>query len=80
MDPEASPVTSITATILAAVTKDRCPGAERRRSVTSKRTKLGMGEATSLRMPATTRTQSAAPDISRRENPAANTVKEQFAV
>ena len=77
MDPEASPVTSITATILATVTKDRCPRAERRRSATSSRTKLGMGEATSFLMPATTRTRSTAPDI-RRENPAADTVKEWF--
>jgi hypothetical protein len=77
MDPEASPVTSITATILATVTKDRCPSAERRRSTTSTRTKLGTGEATSLLKLTTTRTRSAAPDI-RRENPAANTVKEWF--
>ena len=54
-----------------------CPGAERRRSTTSTRTKLGMGEATSLLMPATTRTRSAAPDI-KRENPAADTVKESY--
>jgi hypothetical protein len=77
MDPVASPVTSITATILATVTKDQCPSAESRRSATSTRTKLGMGEATSLLMPATSRTRSTAPDI-RRENPAANTVKEWF--
>jgi hypothetical protein len=77
MDAKASPVTSITATILAKVTKDRCPSAESRRSATSTRTKLGTGEATSLLMPATTRTRSTAPDI-RRENPAANTVKEWF--
>jgi len=77
MDPEASPVTSITATILATVTKDRGPSAESRPSATSTRTKLGMGEATSLLMPATTRTRSTAPDI-RREDPAANTVKEWF--
>jgi hypothetical protein len=75
MDPEASPVTSITATILATVTKDRCPSAESRRSTTSTRTKLGMGEATSLLMPATTRTKSTAPDI-RSQNPAADTAKE----
>jgi hypothetical protein len=77
MDPEASPVTSITATTLATVTKDRCPRAERRRSTTSIRTKLGMGKATSLLKPATTRTRSTAPDI-RREDPAANTVNEWF--
>jgi hypothetical protein len=77
MDPKASPVTSITATILAKVTKDRRPSAESRRSATSTRTKLGTGEATSFLMPATTRTRSTAPDI-RRENPAANTVKEWF--
>jgi hypothetical protein len=77
VDPEALPVTSITATILAKVTKDRCPSAESRRSATSTRTKLGTGEATSFLMPATTRTRSTAPDI-RRENPAANTVKEWF--
>jgi hypothetical protein len=75
MDPEASPVTSITATILTTVTKDRCPSAELSRSVTSNRTKRGTGEATSLLMPATTRTRSTAPDI-RREKPAADTVKE----
>jgi len=77
MDAKASPATSITATILAKVTKDPCPSAESRRSATSTRTKLGTGEATSLLMPATTRTRSTAPDI-RRENPAANTVKEWF--
>jgi hypothetical protein len=77
MDLEASPVTSITATILAAVTKDQCPSAESRRSATSTRTKLGMGEATSLLMPATSRTRNTAPAI-RRENPAADTVKEWF--
>jgi hypothetical protein len=77
MDPEVSLVTSITATILTTGTKDRYPRAELRRSATSSRTKLGMGEATSFLMPATTRTRSTAPDI-RRENPAANTVKEWF--
>jgi len=77
MDPEASPVTSIIATILGAVTKGRCPSAESSRSTTSTRMKLGMGEATSLRTPATTRTSSAALDI-RRERPAANTVNEWF--
>jgi hypothetical protein len=77
MDPEASPVTSITVTILAAVTKDRCPSEESRRLTTSTQTKLGTGEATSLLMPATTRTRSTAPDI-RKEKPAADTVKEWF--
>jgi hypothetical protein len=77
MDPDILPVTWITATILATVTKDRYPSAESRRSTTSTRTKLGMGGATSLRTPATTRTKSTAPDI-RREDPAANTVKEGF--
>jgi hypothetical protein len=77
MDPEASPATSITATILTTVTKDRYPRAERRRSATSSRTKLGMGKATSFLMPATTRTRSIAPDI-RRQAPAADTVKEWF--
>jgi hypothetical protein len=76
-DPEASLVTLITATILAAVTKDRFPSAENNHSTTSTRTKLGMGAATSLLMPATRRRKSTAPDI-RRENPAADTVKEWF--
>ena len=76
-DPEASLVTLITATILAAVTKDRCPSAASRPSTISTRTKLGMGEATSLPRPATRRRKSTAPDI-RRENPAADTVKEWF--
>jgi hypothetical protein len=78
MDTVASPVTSITATILAAVTKDRCPSAESRRSTTSTRTRLGTGEATPFLMPATNRTRSTAPDI-RREERAANTAKEWFA-
>jgi hypothetical protein len=77
MDPEASPVTSITAGILATVTEDRCPSAASSRSTTSTRTKLGMGEATSLLMPATTRTRSTPPDI-RREKAGANTVEEWF--
>jgi hypothetical protein len=77
MDRGASPVTSITATILATVTKGRCPSAESSPSIISTRTKLGMGEATSLLMPATTRTRSTAPDILR-DDPAANTVKEWF--
>jgi hypothetical protein len=71
MDPEASPVTSITATILATVTKDRYPGADLSRSATSSRTKLGMGKATSFLMPPTTRTRSTAPDIRGRQAPAA---------
>jgi hypothetical protein len=79
MDPMASPATSITATILATVTEGRYPGAERRRSATSTRTRLGTDEATSLRIPATTLTRSTVPDF-RREEPEAESVKPQCRV